>query len=51
MGSTLWLIKAVGIEKTYDAGISGSGVEEVGNVFSVHSVEVPQLAVGGLACH
>lgn len=51
MGSTLWLIKALGIEKTYDAGSSGSGVEKVGNVFSVYSVEVPQLGGGGLACH
>lgn len=51
MGSTLWLIKAVGIKKTYDAGISGSGVEKVGSVFSVHSAEVPQVGVGGLACH
>lgn len=46
MASTLWLIKAVGIVKTSDAGISGSGLEKVRNVFSVHCVEVPQLGVG-----
>ena len=50
MGSTLWLIKAVGLEKTHDAGILDSGVEKVGNVSSVPSVEVPWLGVGGLAC-
>lgn len=53
-GSTLWLTKGVGIEKTSDAGGFGSGVMKVGNVFSVWKAQrvVDCLVFGSCGrCH
>lgn len=45
MVSAPWLMQAVGIGWIY-----GAGVGKVGNVFLIHSAEVPQLGAGCLAC-